>query len=176
MVAFVILAGCGADTHGNVSAPIRTAPSYPTDTPTPSATLTPTATPTATPTPVPPTPTPIPPTLAPAPPRPAVQPAAAAPSGYVYVDRCGASFPAAVARWLDLVSQYDWNHCSALKIINCESGGAEGIYNGSGSGACGLWQHLPCQHNGDGPSSTALAWAKYSTRGWQPWTVGGCFP
>jgi hypothetical protein len=106
---------------------------------------------------------------------PRAQPAASG-SGAVYVEQCGESFPALVAAQLGLVSQYGWNVCSALRIIDCESDGNWTIYNGSGSGACGLWQHLPCQHNGDGPASTALAWQKYSGRGWQPWTVGGCFP
>lgn len=131
-----------------------TAVPQPPDTPTPIPTAIPTPT-------VKPTPRPIPP------PPSAVVDASGAPG--IWVEQCGRYYSERVAQWLVVVSDYDWNICTALTLIDCESKGHEDIYNYAGSGACGLWQHLPCQHNGNGRASTALAWAKYQSRGWQPW-------
>lgn len=129
----------------------------------------PTATPIPTPTPVPPTPTPKP--------APVYQQPPAQSTGNSNTSTgCRRQPGQNLDFWIAIIQQYSWDFCSALAILDCESDGSFDVYNGSGSGACGPWQHLPCQHNGDPHSSTALAWAKYSTRGWQPWTVGGCFP
>lgn len=90
-------------------------------------------------------------------------------------DICPGVIPS-VMRWADLISRYGWDLCAALRIIDCESDGDPWVMNAAGSGACGLWQHLPCEGLGDPELSTAIAWDKYSRRGWQPWTIGGCFP
>lgn len=129
-----------------------------------------------TPTPVPPTPTPVPPTPTPTPRPPGtIAPAPfAAAQTYEGIEECGQSFPASVAQWWDTVRQYAWNACSALRIILCESRGDAYAVNAS-SGACGVMQHLPCQYPGDGPGSISLGFAKYATRGFQPWNVGGCY-
>lgn len=71
--------------------------------------------------------------------------------------------------WVALVCSYAWDCATALRIIECESHGDIYAVNPS-SGACGLWQHLPCAGYGSAAASTALAWEKYSARGWQPWS------
>lgn len=140
-----------------------TATHTPTATATATATLTPTLTPTVTP-----TPTPIP--------IPTFQAHTASAASVINIEGCGQLFISQVAQWWDLIIQYDWDPCAALRIINCESKGDPWVYNFTGSGACGLWQHLPCQYPGDAVGSTALAYQKYASRGWQPWIVGGCYP
>jgi len=71
--------------------------------------------------------------------------------------------------WVSEVCSYAWDCQTALRIIECESHGDIYAVNPS-SGACGLWQHLPCAGYGSASASTALAWEKYSARGWQPWS------
>lgn len=171
-LATVTLAACGGSdagrAHGGASGVGAMATATSTTTPTPAPrrlvvsassdgvrpTDTPTATPTATNTPEP-TATRVPP----APTRKPPQAAAQAQSG---------TWPAAVEQWRGLVCSYAWNCEDALRRINCESGGNAYAVNPN-SGACGLWQHLPCEAQGDPIASTALAWAKYQARGWQPW-------
>lgn len=48
----------------------------------------------------------------------------------------------AVARWRQLVEQYDWDVDEALRVIDCESGGVPSVWNHQGSGAHGLFQLL----------------------------------
>lgn len=97
-------------------------------------------------------------------------------SGGSLAARCGKFYPARVEYWASTAAQYDWDLCAWANIVDCESDGDEWIMNATGSGACGVMQHLPCQHLGDGAGSIALGYAKYAERGWQPWTVGGCYP
>lgn len=144
-----------------------------TPTPTPTATATPTATPTPEPTPTPTPPPPPPPTAPPA--AAAAAPPPGGPGPVSSLDQCGKSYPSDVVRWSTVAAQYGWNLCEWANIVDCESDGLEWIVNPY-SGACGVMQHLPCQALGDGAGSIALGWAKYSSRGWQPWTVGGCYP
>jgi len=107
-----------------------------TTTPTATATSTLTPAPTLTPTPILPTPTPIPPTPTP-PPAPAPRAAAQAASygGFTYT----------VEQWRDMVCAYAWPCDEALNVIKHESGGDPNVYNHEGSGACGLFQLLPCE-------------------------------
>ena len=90
--------------------------------------------------------------------------------------QCGRNYPPDVEKWASVAAQYSWNICEWANIVDCESDGMEWIMNAAGSGACGVMQHLPCQYLGDGAGSIALGFEKYSSRGWQPWTVGGCYP
>ena len=166
-MALLFLSGCTAPTNAATTATIESR----TFTPTPKAyeyqelTL---ALPEVTPTP-PPTPVPtVVPTMVPAY-TPAPISAAAVLQG---TGQCG--LRSSVEQWYALVSSYPWDVCTALRIMNCESGGDMFATNSS-SGACGLFQHLPCQHNGDQEANTALAYAKYEGRGWQPWNIGGCY-
>lgn len=99
----------------------------------------------------------------------------AAPDGSLLA-QCGRDYPAGVHRWAPVAAQYSWDVCAWANIVDCESDGDEWVMNYSGSGACGVMQHLPCQYLGDGAGSIALGYAKYAERGWQPWTVGGCYP
>lgn len=78
----------------------------------------------------------------------------------------------AVARWYTLVASYsDWDVCTGLHIIDLESGGDPNIWNSQGSGACGLWQTLPCDRGTDPVANTELAHLKWLARGWHPWSV-----
>ena len=88
---------------------------------------------------------------------------------------CVGEYPPGVIAWAEVAVAYSWDICEWANIVDCESDGNEWVVNPS-SGACGVMQHLPCQHLGDGYASIALGWEKYATRGWQPWTVGGCYP
>lgn len=176
LVAAALMAACG----GAGPEPGRDSPGPTHEAPSPAATATPTltATPTQEPAPAPPLePTGIPAGLW-APPAPTEAPEVVA-QALPPLPEPGAICPGvipAVTRWADLISRYGWNLCEALRIIDCESDGDPWVMNAAGSGACGLWQHLPCEGLGDPELSTAIAWDKYSRRGWQPWTVGGCFP
>jgi hypothetical protein len=48
----------------------------------------------------------------------------------------------AVVQWRPLLEQYDWDVETALRVIDCESGGVPGVWNHQGSGAHGLFQLL----------------------------------
>lgn len=121
----------------------------------------------------PPTPTPIPP---PSVVRPSTDsPARGTIEGGGPLANCGRFYPERVQYWAATAAQYDWDLCAWANITDCESNGDEWIVNQS-SGACGVMQHLPCQYLGDGAGSISLGYQKYAARGWQPWTVGGCYP
>jgi hypothetical protein len=47
-----------------------------------------------------------------------------------------------VEQWRYIVEQYDWPVESALRVIECESGGDPHVWNRAGSSANGLWQLL----------------------------------
>lgn len=102
-------------------------------------------------------------------------PAPVAASGGSLSLQCGRYYPPDVEKWAHVAAQYSWDLCEWANIVDCESDGMEWISNPS-SGACGVMQHLPCQYLGDGAGSIALGFEKYASRGWQPWTVGGCYP
>lgn len=71
-----------------------------------------------------------------------------------------------VEQWRAAVSQYPWNVETALRIMQCESGGNPNAYN-SKYGATGLFQIL---HGPWDPyANIARAYEMYSQRGWQPW-------
>lgn len=78
-----------------------------------------------------------------------------------------------VSQWAELLARYGWDVREALAVLDCESRGDPWALNPS-SGACGLFQHLPCEGQGDPETSVARAWAKYEARGWQPWIQ--CWP
>lgn len=170
VLAAISFAACGGSdaggAHGGTTGVSAVATLPPTKTPTPAPrraiapivadgvrpTDTPTATPTATNTPEPTA------TRVPAPTQPPPRP--------VYAQ--AGEWSDSVEQWRGLVCSYGWNCEDALRRINCESGGNAYAVNPT-SGACGLWQHLPCEAQGDPIASTALAWAKYQARGWAPW-------
>ncbi len=190
IVALTLAAlACGEGTQSRPSA-VSTNIDYimrPSATPTTTATATATAT--ASPTPVPPTPSPTPTTPPPAatvagPPAPVATAAPAAPAaeaqsegsiqplsaGGGYNGQCGGSYSSSVTQWWGVVSQYNWDPCTALSVIATESGGLN-VYNAQGSGACGVMQLLPCQYPDDGASNIAAGYAKYvAAGGWSPWT------
>lgn len=141
----------------------------------PTVTLTPSPVATATPTltPVPPA-APVTREPVPSAARGTVE-AASTGSGYELLAHCGRTYPDRVYLWATTAATYGWNLCEWANIVDCESDGDEWVSNPS-SGACGVMQHLPCAHLGDGYGSIALGYAKYQERGWQPWTVGGCYP
>jgi hypothetical protein len=73
--------------------------------------------------------------------------------------------------WDGLLGQYSWDQSTAFRIMMCESGGnpnAIGPPTRYGR-AAGLMQILP---NGslDPATNMKQAWAKYQSRGWQPWS------
>lgn len=49
----------------------------------------------------------------------------------------------AVTRWRPLLEQYDWDVATALRVVDCESGGDASVPNQQGSGALGLFQAMP---------------------------------
>lgn len=106
----------------------------------------PTPTPTATPEP---TATPLPPTPVPPP----------APTEESYTP------PVPSGDWRDIVCSYGWSCAEALNVIARESGGNPYAVNSS-SGACGLFQMLPCVGYGDPATNIAAAWAKYVDGGY----------
>jgi hypothetical protein len=118
--------------------------------------------PTATPSPTA-TATPVPPTPVPATPRPQA-PATSAPLGG-WAGGCGERN---VEEWRWLVAPYGWDATAALGVIQHESRGNPCVYNFEGSGACGLFQHLPCACI-DVQCQVALAWVKYVDGGYSFW-------
>ena len=62
--------------------------------------------------------------------------------------------------WRPLLSQYPWPIEEALSIIWHESRCDPDAWNTTGSGACGLWQTLPCAGL-DPAVNTAAAYAKW---------------
>ncbi|MFA5937472.1 MAG: hypothetical protein WC822_06380 [Candidatus Paceibacterota bacterium] len=76
-----------------------------------------------------------------------------------------------------LVSQYGWNVNVAMAVMKAESGCNTQAHNttdnhGVCMGSFGLFQ-ISC-HSGavyDPAQNIAIAWQKYSSRGWQPWGV-----
>lgn len=158
-----------------VAAPSATA--TPMTTPTPTPTMTATPTPAMTPT-APPTVEPTVPVVRPQVPSVARGDAATSTgqTGAELLARCGRVYAERVYVWAPVAAQYSWDICEWANIVDCESDGDEWVMNYSGSGACGVMQHLPCQYLGDGAGSIMLGFEKYAARGWQPWTVGGCYP
>lgn len=76
-----------------------------------------------------------------------------------------------------LVAQYGWNVNVALAVMKAESGcNPQAVNRTDNHGVCmgsfGLFQ-ISC-HSGavhDPAQNVAIAWQKYSARGWQPWGV-----
>ena len=96
----------------------------------------PTATPTASPTPVP-TSTPVPTaTPTPVPPPP--------PTPTAFVPQQLAPATSSTQDLIILLSQYPWSVDEALYVISKESNFDPNVWNFEGSGACGLFQLLPC--------------------------------
>jgi len=115
--------------------------------------------PTATPSPSPTaTPTPVPPTAAPA----------ATPIPVIVTSPAGSCGERNVEEWRWLVAPYAWDATEALGVIRHESRGDPCVYNFEGSGACGLFQHLPCACT-DLQCQVNLAWAKYVDGGYSFW-------
>lgn len=79
----------------------------------------------------------------------------------------------APSEWRSLVLSLPWDAGTALRIIQCESGGNPNAYNRS-SGATGLFQIL---HGPFDPiANVRLAFSMWSSRGWQPWaTSASCW-
>lgn len=105
----------------------------------------------------PPTPTPLPPTPTP---EPAYVPPPSVPQQTVETP------PVAVGGdWVSVVCSYGWSCAEALNVIAHESGGNPWAVNPS-SGACGLFQMLPCVGLGDPWANAAAAWLKYVDGGY----------
>jgi soluble lytic murein transglycosylase-like protein len=99
-----------------------------------------------------------------------VQPLAAPATG-AYAGQCGWGYSTNVTRWWPVIIQYGWDACTALSVIDRESGGLN-VYNYQGSGACGVMQLLPCEYPDDGASNIARGYQKYlAAGGWSPWVV-----
>lgn len=91
------------------------------------------------------------------------------PAGGGYNGQCGGGYDGSVTQWWPVVTQYDWDPCTALMVIDTESGGRS-VYNTQGSGACGVMQLLPCQYPNDGAANIAAGYGKYvDAGGWSPW-------
>lgn len=78
-----------------------------------------------------------------------------------------------VEQWRPLVAAYfpAWAVDEGLYVIRHESGGDPNIWNTTGSGACGLWQTLPCECI-DPECNTAVALRKWKAAGesfYDPW-------
>ena len=72
------------------------------------------------------------------------------------------------ADWRTLVEQYDWDVATAVRIVECESGGDE--YAVSATNDWGLFQ----LHNmaiTDPAENIAYAYGMYLDRHWQPWAA-----
>jgi len=122
----------------------------PTDTPTPPPTATP----------VTPTPTPLA--------APTDAPVEAQSVGGDYAGQCGGGYFDTVTQWWAVITQYPWDACTVLAIIQRESHGLN-VYNYEGSGACGVLQLLPCEYPDDGAANIAAGFAKWEVAGWSPW-------
>lgn len=102
-------------------------------------------------------------------PTPTPQPVIAASAAPVYAIPIGD----AVERWRPLVAEYFPPEAvdEGLDVISHESGGDPNIYNLEGSGACGLWQDLPCECI-DPECNTRVALRKWHSAGdsfYGPW-------
>lgn len=78
-----------------------------------------------------------------------------------------------VDRWGPLVASVfpEWAVCDALFVISVESEGNPNVYNFTGSGACGLFQLLPCEST-DPYLNTLGAYRKWLDGGqdfWKHW-------
>jgi hypothetical protein len=153
-----------ADAFASVTATPR-APT-PTASSTPSPTVTPSPTATLTPTPVPPTATEMPPPEVPT-------EAAYIPPAQEEIEEPVPPVeqpPHSGASWEAAVCSLAWSCQEALSVIYAESGGDPWATNPS-SGACGLFQLLPCPGY-DIATQLAHAWAKYVDGGhsfWKHW-------
>lgn len=88
-----------------------------------------------------------------------------------YQGQCPGYFSPDVTRWWPLIIQYGWDPCTALWVIDRESGGLN-VYNYEGSGACGVMQLLPCEYPEDAAMNIARGYQKYvEAGGWRPWVV-----
>jgi hypothetical protein len=157
-----VAATIATSTATRPATPVPTAPAPASPSPTPTVAV-PTPTVAGPPTPV---------ATVPPPPTAAVEAQSAGDihpvGGAGYQGQCGA-YSASVTQWWPVVTQYDWDPCTALEVIETESGGAN-VYNTQGSGACGVMQLLPCQYPNNGAANIAAGYAKYAAAGgWSPW-------